>query len=85
MTKYAAPSSVPEDFAGFRLFMVDELRKLGAALNELEADFVLLTEQNAAPTKLYNGLIAYADGTNWNPGSGRGFYGYANGAWTFLG
>lgn len=39
----------------------------------------------AAPINPQEGDIVRADGTSWNPGSGRGFYGYDNGAWTFLG
>lgn len=31
------------------------------------------------------GDIVFADGTNWNPGSGKGFYGYYSGAYHFLG
>lgn len=31
--------------------------------------------RNVAPAKPRNGLY-YADGTNWNPGSGRGIYRY---------
>ncbi len=55
------------------------------AMSELESDTVLLKEWNAEPAKLYNGLVAYADGTNWNPGSGRGVYAYENGSWLKLG
>ncbi len=65
--------------------MLDELRHISDAVSELETDVVLLTEWNAVPDKVYDGLIAYADGTNWNPGSGQGFYGYYAAAWHFLG
>jgi hypothetical protein len=30
-------------------------------------------------------VIAYADGTNWNPGSGEGIYAYYGGSWKKLG
>jgi hypothetical protein len=39
----------------------------------------------AAPTKLREGMIVGADGTNWNPGAGKGAYVYYTGAWHFLG
>jgi hypothetical protein len=39
----------------------------------------------AAPTKLRDGMIVGADGTNWNPGSGKGAYIYYGAAWHFLG
>lgn len=38
----------------------------------------------SAPASPANGMIAYADGTSWNPGSGQGFYGYEGGAWVKL-
>jgi len=41
---------------------------------------------NAAPTKPRQGDIRYADGTNWNPGSGEGIYFYNSaGIWKQLG
>lgn len=46
---------------------------------------IMLQEMYTPPAKFVNGMIVLADGTHWNPGSGRGFYGYANGAWHFLG
>jgi hypothetical protein len=36
---------------------------------------------NVAPSKPREGMVVFADGTNWNPGSGRGFYGYRSGSW----
>lgn len=85
MPKYEAPSSAPESFKEYQLWVTEELRHIADAVSELETDLVLLKEWNAEPDKLYNGLVAYADGTNWNPGNGRGAYIYANGSWMFLG
>jgi len=36
------------------------------------------------PERLFEGLIACADGTDWNPGSGAGLYLYIGSAWTKL-
>jgi len=36
------------------------------------------------PIKPRDGMVVYADGTEWNPGSGEGIYGYINGSWTAL-
>lgn len=47
--------------------------------------FIELEVSHAAPTKLRNGMVALADGTDWDPGSGAGFYGYYGGAWVKLG
>ncbi len=73
---------MPKDF---RAWITDELRHISNALSEVETDTILMTQWNAKPAKLYDGLMAYADGTNWNPGSGEGFYGYYAAAWHFLG
>lgn len=39
---------------------------------------------NVAPDKPREGMIRGADGTNWNPGSGKGIYAYYGGAWNKL-
>ena len=36
------------------------------------------------PTSKPDGTIVYADGGDFNPGSGEGFYGRENGAWVKL-
>lgn len=36
------------------------------------------------PTKVGEGLIVLADGTEWDPGSGAGIYAYIGGSWTKL-
>jgi len=40
-----------------------------------------------APARPRDGMIRKADGVNWNPGSGRGYYGYdeVSATWKFLG
>lgn len=40
---------------------------------------------NHPPAKPREGMIVGADGTNWNPGSGKGIYAYYSGAWNYLG
>lgn len=66
-----------------RNFIDAELRVI--AENFAGVSEVQLTVQNVEPTKPRDGLIALADGTNWNPGSGAGFYGYRGGSWVLLG
>ncbi len=82
--KYEPPSTTPVNARDFQAWVLDELRHIADAMSELETDLILLKEWNAEPDKLYNGLVAYADGTNWNPGSGRGVYAYENGVWVKL-
>lgn len=40
---------------------------------------------NVQPTRPREGMVTGADGTNWNPGSGKGVYAYYSGAWHLLG
>lgn len=60
-----------------------ELQFLAMKLEEVQ--LAQLQELSVAPAKPRAGMIALADGTNWNPGSGAGFYGYYGGAWVKLG
>ena len=55
-------------------------RALNTGLNDIQ-----LVELNAEPVRPRNGMIVLADGTNWDPGSGAGFYGYRGGSWMKLG
>lgn len=64
-------------------YLAQELRKIAEAL--LSVEEILLVELNVEPDKPRDGMIVLADGTNWNPGSGAGFYGRSAGAWVFLG
>ena len=49
-----------------------------------ETEIVRLVVLNVAPDRPREGMVAYADGTNWNPGAGRGPYAYISGSWTKL-
>ena len=62
-------------------YLDHELRRIADVLNQ---ETVFLPPLAVAPAKPSDGMIAYADGTNWNPGSGAGFYGYQAGAWVKL-
>jgi len=64
-------------------FIVRENRRIAVALDGAMPS--TLTELNAAPAKPRNYMVVAADGTNWNPGSGKGAYIYYSSAWHFLG
>lgn len=64
-------------------WMERELLAIQASFFDL--DSIRLRETNVAPTKPRAGDVYFADGTNWNPGAGAGFYGYYGGAWNKLG
>ena len=63
----------------------DELTKVAQTLREPPVLHLALEKLHAAPAKPYDGLIAYADGTDWNPGAGEGVYCYYAAAWNLLG
>ena len=63
-------------------YVTDELNKIAAQLQEF--NLIRLQVLYAAPVRPRNGMVAYADGTTWNPGSGEGPYAYIAGSWTKL-
>ncbi len=77
------PGQVPADAKDLARFIREELDKIAAGMALLAAGH--LDPTHVAPDKLSDGDIRYADGTDWNPGSGRGVYIYKINVWTFLG
>ena len=79
---YYQPGSIPENPEYLGEFLIRELNKLGDIIYNVSQ--IRLEQTNVAPVKPRDGDIKYADGTNWNPGSGVGVYAYIGGAWTKL-
>lgn len=46
---------------------------------------VRFVELHVEPDKPRDGDVVFADGTDWDPGGGKGFYGYYTAAWHKLG
>lgn len=63
-------------------FIEEELKAISQAFAETVV--LELRPSFAPPAKPRDGEIRYADGTEWNPGSGEGIYAYVNGAWIKL-
>jgi hypothetical protein len=63
-------------------YIKGELDKISQAISSLEHQYPPL---HAAPERYSIGYVAYADGTDWNPGAGEGLYVYKSGGWTLLG
>lgn len=66
------------------------LEKVFADMLKAMADgfqYVRLQEHNVEPARTVPYMMLIADGTNWDPGSGRGVYrrNRANTAWVFIG
>ena len=86
-TRYVAtvpPDTIvlAEDTREIVRWVKDELDRVSRAISSLEHQY---PELNAAPERYSIGFVAYADGTNWNPGSGEGLYVYKSTGWTLLG
>lgn len=62
----------------------EELKRVSEAMQSPN-EILILTPLSVAPKKPRDGFMAMADGVNWDPGSGAGFYGYRAGSWRFLG
>ena len=75
------PGAVPS--GDVNNYLRDELAKIASVLSSVMDGQLDVT--TVAPAKPRDGMIRLADGFTFNPGSGRGFYGYSNGAWRFLG
>jgi hypothetical protein len=65
-------------------YIAGEVERINSAL---ESGFVMetLDRLNKEPTRKREGMLVYADGTNWNPGGGEGVYCYYASAWNKLG
>lgn len=82
---YVARSQIPSRFESFRTWILDELRRIGQESSHPNPESLDLAELHAPPNKITEGMIVFADGTDWNPGSGQGIYARYGGAWNRLG
>lgn len=80
-----APDAVPNDAPrGLRAWLARQLRAVADALREPEPNLITVAVLGVEPAKPRDGMIAFADGSEWDPGSGRGLYSYEGGAWVKL-
>lgn len=77
-----SPGPVPQDSAEIPRYLAEEFQRLASIL--ITAPSRQLEFLNVAPAKPRDGMIAGADGTNWNPGAGKGIYCYYSGSWNKL-
>lgn len=75
-------SPVPPEYS--QSWLAEEFRRISAAVSLVENDVIIIRPLHAAPSKLAEGMVANADGTDWNPGAGAGLYEYVGGAWSKL-
>jgi hypothetical protein len=74
------PRPVPPDFNAD--FLDAELKAISNAMGDTLA--LELRVRHAIPIRPREGMIVYADGTVWNPGSGKGWYGYNGTTWVLI-
>jgi len=75
------PEPCPQDPNKIPEYLMRQLYRIQAAVAQIHTH----EELHAAPSgKLENGMVVYADGVDWNPGSGEGLYERNNGAWAKL-
>lgn len=77
------PSPLPSS-QDLRQYVEAELLRIAQAFESVQGG-VFLPVTTVAPTKPRESMVKFADGTGWNPGSGKGLYVYYGGAWHFAG
>ena len=79
------PSAVPDNApAGLKAWLADQVRQIANELLSPQVRALQLQIIGTEPARVRNGMIVYADGAEWNPGSGAGVYAYQSGAWVKL-
>lgn len=78
------PRPVPQTLEEIPSWLTQEMTTIAQVLASFEPDTLYIREMAVPPAKPRNGQIVYADGTLWNPGSGRGLYYYKGNAWQFI-
>lgn len=68
-----------EDLTSYVRQELEQIERAQSETSELE-----LRPVNAEPNKPREGMIVFADGTDWDPGAGKGVYTYSSGAWSKL-
>jgi len=77
-----APNAQERETKEIVLFLERELNSISQAFNE--SSHIRLRELHAEPERPRDGMLVYADGSNWNPGFGEGPYARVGGLWKKL-
>ncbi|HNA84879.1 MAG TPA: hypothetical protein PLB04_04900 [Nitrospira sp.] len=77
------PHPAPTSPDQLTAYVYEELLRISGNLGMIE-EGRFLSIRATAPEKPREGMLALADGTNWNPGSGKGLYEYKSGGWSKL-
>lgn len=77
------PTVPPQDVMDLREYVYAELLQVSSMLRMVE-EGRFLPVLYVEPSRPREGMLAIADGTDWNPGAGKGLYEYRSGAWAKL-
>lgn len=78
------PPTTTDDGTALGFYLEDELSRLASSLLD-DVQAVEVRPAHAAPLRPREGMLVYADGTDWNPGKGEGTYTYgSDAAWHLL-
>lgn len=78
------PRIVPGEADDLPRFFRDELNFISRGISGARS-YIVLSALHAEPKTVVEDMLVQADGTDWNPGSGRGLYQYRSGSWVFIG
>lgn len=79
------PTAIPSDApTGLRQWLATQVRRIADALVAPEVLSIRFAQLAAEPARYEDGDLVWANGTDWNPGSGAGLYERHGGAWNKL-
>jgi len=81
--EYTPQNLTAQDIPELREQIFRELSTISVLFSAL-TDFIQLRVSHVAPPRPRKGMIVYADGIDWNPGAGEGYYGYGSASWQKL-
>lgn len=77
------PAAPPQNTEQLPAYLEAELQRVSIAIRQIALGYFPKT--HVEPDKPRDGMVRYADGTNWNPGGGgAGIYWYNGSTWTKL-
>ena len=80
---YVPAPTLAKTVEDLRRWVSTDLQRISSAIQAAQTPTIpYLYTPPAKPT---NGQLVIADGTGWNPGSGKGVYCFVDGTWKFLG
>ena len=79
-------SYIKKPFSGdLEQYVDDELNAIQEALSQSDATTLInLKKSFKEPARPRDTMIVVADGTHWDPGSGKGLYIYEGGSWKLV-